>query len=100
MLNFLRRVRNAFANMPLKNQRAYSLKCVLINKLRTYTSSLWRNVQNKAAKMISAGLLQATVNADRLAAAMAIEGHIYSTPAVTAHLQGSIASFYEITIGE
>jgi hypothetical protein len=50
--------------------------------------------------MISADLLQATVNAARLAAAMAIEGHIYSTPAVTAHLQGSIAPFYEVTIGE
>jgi hypothetical protein len=50
--------------------------------------------------MISADLLQATVNAARLAAAMAIEGHIYSTPAVIAHLQGSTASFYEITIGE
>jgi hypothetical protein len=50
--------------------------------------------------MTSADLLQATVNATRLAAAMAIEGHIYSTPAVTAHLQNSIAPFYEITIGK
>jgi hypothetical protein len=50
--------------------------------------------------MASADLLQATVNAARLAAAMAIEGHIYSTPAVTAHLQGSTASFYEIIIGK
>jgi hypothetical protein len=100
MLSFLRRVRNAFANMPFKNQRAYFLKCVLINKFRIYTSSLWRNIQNEAAKMTFADLLQATVNAARLAAAMAIEGHIYSTPAVTAHLQGSTASFYEITIGK
>jgi hypothetical protein len=50
--------------------------------------------------MTSADLLQATVNAARLAAAMAIGGHIYSTPAVTIHLQGSTASFYEITIGK
>jgi hypothetical protein len=50
--------------------------------------------------MTSADLLQAIVNAARLAAAMAIEGHIYSIPAVTAHLQDSIAPFYEITIGK
>jgi hypothetical protein len=50
--------------------------------------------------MISADLLQATVNATRLAAAMAIERHIYSIFAVIAHLQDSIASFYEITIGK
>jgi hypothetical protein len=43
--------------------------------------------------MISADLLQATVNTARLAAAMAIEGHIYSIPAVIAHLQGFIAFF-------
>jgi hypothetical protein len=41
--------------------------------------------------MISADLLQATVNAARLVAAMAIEGHIYSIPAVIAHLQDSTA---------
>jgi hypothetical protein len=50
--------------------------------------------------MTSADLLQANVNAARLAAAMAIEGHIYSIPAVIAHLQNSTASFYEIIIGE
>jgi hypothetical protein len=50
--------------------------------------------------MIFADLLQATVNAARLAAAMAIEGHIYSTPAVTAHPQDFIAPFYEIIIDE
>jgi hypothetical protein len=50
--------------------------------------------------MTSANLLQVIVNAARLAAAMAIEGHIYSTPAVTAYLQGFTASFYEITIGK
>jgi hypothetical protein len=42
MPSFLRRVRNAFADMPFKNQRAYFFKCVLINKLRIYTFSLWR----------------------------------------------------------
>jgi hypothetical protein len=50
--------------------------------------------------MISADLLQAIVNAIRLAAAMVIEGHIYSIPAVIVHLQNSIAFFYEIIIGE
>jgi hypothetical protein len=50
--------------------------------------------------MISANLLQAIVNAARLAAAIAIEGHIYSTPTLIAHLQGFIAPFYEVTIDE
>jgi hypothetical protein len=98
MISFLRRLRNAFANMLIKNQRAYSIKCVLIDKFRIYTFSLWRNLHNKATNITSADLLQAAVNAFRLAAAMAIEGHIYSTPAVIAHLQGFIASFYEVTI--
>jgi hypothetical protein len=73
---------------------------VLIDKFRIYTFSLWRDLHNEATNMTSADLLQAAVNASRLAAAMAIEGHIYSTPAVTTHFQGSIASFYEITISE
>jgi hypothetical protein len=50
--------------------------------------------------MTSADLLQAVINASKLVAAMAIERHIYSIPAVTAHLQGFIAFFYEIIIGE
>jgi hypothetical protein len=86
--------------MPIKNQRAYSIKCILINKLRIYTFSLWRDLYNEATNITFANLLQAAMNASRLIAAMAIEGHIYNTPAVTAHLQGSTASFYEVTIGE
>jgi hypothetical protein len=99
MVGFIDRVRNAFYRMPASQKCTLQIRALLMDKLNTYTGAIWRNINQKADQLIIAELLAAAAQSARMEANIRIQNEIFTPPIATVHLQGPLASFYELIVG-
>jgi hypothetical protein len=71
-----------------------------MDKLKTYTGAIWRNVSYKADQLTTAELLAAAAQSARMEANIRIQNEVFIPPTATIHLQGPLAPFYELTVGD
>ncbi|KAI5861621.1 hypothetical protein GGS23DRAFT_142228 [Durotheca rogersii] len=95
LLNFVRRLREAFYRLPPRDLEAEIVRELLQEGLRTYTPSVWlflrRDNQWNAAQIVEEAVCVA-----QTIERQAIERMIFSTPAVVTQSQGAAAPFYHL----
>jgi hypothetical protein len=100
VVGFIDRVRNAFYRMPASQKCTLQIRALLVDKLNTYTGAIWRDVSHKADQLTTAELLAAAAQSARMEANIRIQNEVFTPPTATVHLQGPLAPFYELTVGD
>ncbi|KAI1098030.1 hypothetical protein F4804DRAFT_140997 [Jackrogersella minutella] len=100
MVNFLRRLREAYYRLPHQERSGYQNREILINVLRAQTPSVWLSLHDHIGSWNTAQMMEEAVRRAGMIARTAIEDKIYSTPSTTVQLHGTTAPFYNMQISQ
>jgi hypothetical protein len=56
---FVNRIRTAFYRMPRNQNAIHQVRALLVEKLSTYTSSIWRNICHRIDHLTTAEMIEA-----------------------------------------
>ncbi|KAI2471850.1 hypothetical protein F4781DRAFT_385262 [Annulohypoxylon bovei var. microspora] len=100
LVNFMRRMREAFYRLPVRTRDSHQNREILINLLRTYAPSVWLSLHDQIGPLNTAQAVEEAVRRAALITQTSVESKIYSTPATTIALHGTTAPFYNLRISE
>lgn len=100
LINFARRIREAFYRLPQRYRNTHHDREVLIHLLRTYMPTVWLSVHDHADRWNTQQMVEEAVRRTSVVAHREIENKIYSTPEATVQLHGTSAPFYNLKISE
>ncbi|CAJ2502418.1 Uu.00g098120.m01.CDS01 [Anthostomella pinea] len=102
MLNFTRRMREAWYKLPITYRQGVMNRELVINILCQYTPSMsiWIMMKDKSGNWSTTEMIEQAVTRSQIMARSAIEDHIYMKPFVTVQLQGQSSPFYNMNISQ